>query len=267
MTAYTLFSNTGGGALATDTASYTMGVQFSVNQSSMTLTAMHFYSASGAGSLPGTIALYMVTGDSLVHSETASWSGAAGSGWVKALFSSPPSLTSGTNYVGVVYNSGGSNWYSSTAHYWDTGSGASGITNGPLSAPNNGSAAHGQDSFDTSGVLTFPSGSFNATNYWVDPEVNNSSTSHTATASLTVTPVLARTDNASHPRTGTVTVSPSFRASKNAGKKTGLTIHPSFSASFTNAFVRHASLTVTPRLIAIGPSSASGLLMTGFGVI
>jgi len=171
VTAYTLFGQSGGGSLAADTNTYTMGVQFSVSLAGCTLTGMWFFSASGAGSLPETIALFAVSGGTLLHSESATWSGAAGSGWVRASFSSPPSLTSGTAYVGAVYDSGGFNWYSGTHDYWDTGAGSGGITNGPLSAPNNAGAAHGQDAFDGSGPLAFPTSSFQATNYWMDPEV------------------------------------------------------------------------------------------------
>jgi len=49
--------------------------------------------------------------------------------------------------------------------------GASGITSGPLSAPNNAGGDGGQDTFNVGGSLTYPSGSFNAANYWLDPEV------------------------------------------------------------------------------------------------
>ena len=75
MTAYTLFGQSGGGTITVDDNAYTFGVQFSVSQAA-TLTGIWWYSPSGAGALPTVIALYAVTGTALVHSETASWSGA-----------------------------------------------------------------------------------------------------------------------------------------------------------------------------------------------
>ena len=65
----------------------------------------------------------------------------------------------------------GANFYGSTANYWTSGAGGAGITNGPLSAPNNAGGDGGQDTFNQSATLTYPLTSFNATNYWVDPEV------------------------------------------------------------------------------------------------
>lgn len=174
MTTYTLFGQPASPAsIVSDSTAYTLGVQFSVASSGYTLTGIWFYSASGAASLPSTIGLYAVSGTSLVHSETPSWSGAAGSGWVKATFASPPSLTSGAAYKGCVLDaSPGGNWYSATSHYWDTGSGSSGITSGPdLSAPNNAGGSGGQDTLNTGSTIAYPSSSFNAANYWVDVEV------------------------------------------------------------------------------------------------
>lgn len=171
MVAYTLFSQTASGnVLAGDAAGYTFGVQFTVSQAA-TLGAIWWDSVTGAAALPATIALYAVAGTSLVHSEAASWSGLAASGWVKAAFAAPPSLSPSTSYKACVFYGGGVNWYSSTSHYWDSGSGSAGINNGPLSAPNNAGASGGQDTFTTGAALAYPASSFNATNYWVDLEV------------------------------------------------------------------------------------------------
>jgi len=179
VTVYTLFGQSGAPTLVVDAGSYTMGVQFSVSSPGCTLTGIWFYSAVGALNLPATIALYQVSGTSLVTSQgdagsPVSWSGAIASGWVRAGFTSPPSLTASTAYkacvLGNVSGTSG-NWYAATASYWSSGAGASGITSGPLSAPNDAGSSPGQDSFFSSTVLTYPDTSFNATNYWVDPEV------------------------------------------------------------------------------------------------
>jgi Domain of unknown function (DUF4082) len=231
VTKYTLFSQTGGGTLTSDANDYTMGVQFSVSQA-CTLTGIWWYSVSGATALPGTIALYSVSGGgsgTLVHSETPSWSGAAGSGWVNAEFSSPPSLTASTNYKACVGISGvAGNWYSSTSNYWSSGAGSGGITNGPLSAPNNAGGDGGQDTFHAGATLTYPATSFSAGNYWVDPEVQPSGAANTATGSLTVTPAFAVKKAEAHVQAMTVT--PAFALVKAEGHKQALTVTPVFSA-------------------------------------
>lgn len=170
MTAYTLFSQSLTPAVTSDASAYTMGVQFSVSQAA-TLTAIWFYSPPGVSNLPATIALFAVSGAALVTSQAAAWSGAAGSGWVRAPFTVPPALSPGTAYKACIFDSGGNNFYASISHYWDTGAGQNGISNGPLSAPNNAGGDHGQDTFHQSAALTYPDTSFNATNYLVDPEV------------------------------------------------------------------------------------------------
>jgi Domain of unknown function (DUF4082) len=171
---WTLFGQAGGaGAAAADTAAYTMGVQFSVSKAG-TLQAVWFNSPPGAVSLPSSIALYQVTGPgagTLVASQVAAWSGAAGSGWVRAAFTVPPALTAGQAYKACVGNFDGNFFYGATASYWSSGPGAGGVTSGPVSAPANGGADGGQDTFTQAAVLSYPASSFNASNYWVDPEV------------------------------------------------------------------------------------------------
>lgn len=170
MPAFTLFSQRTTAALTADTAAYTLGVQFSVSAPAK-LTAVWFYSAPGATDLPATIALFTVSGASLITSQAASWSGAAGSGWVRAAFTAPPALTAGTAYKAAVLHSTAVNWYAAIAAYWTTGAGGSGISNGPLSAPNNAGGAQGQDSFNLGAALTYPATTGNGANYQIDPEV------------------------------------------------------------------------------------------------
>jgi hypothetical protein len=174
MTALTLFGQSGGGAIVTDATWLTLGVQVQVNAAGYRLAAVWWDSPAGATELPTIIALFTVSGTALVHQEFPSWSGAPGSGWVRGAFASPPSLSPGTAYKACVAKDAGSgtaNWYGITAHYWDSGAGAAGITNGALSAPDNAGASPGQDSFHAAPTATYPDGSFNASNYWVDPEV------------------------------------------------------------------------------------------------
>jgi hypothetical protein len=159
--------------LTADPTNYNMGVAVTVSRA-VQVNAIWFYSAPGAASLPQTIALWQNTGPgtgTLVASQAAAWSGAAGSGWVRAPFTIPPAMTTGNQYKPAILHTSFDNFYSTTAHYWDTGAGAGGITSGPLTAPNNAGADAGQDTFHGAIVLTYPDTSFNAANYWVDVEV------------------------------------------------------------------------------------------------
>lgn len=170
MTVYTLFGQPASPAsLTADATAYTLGVQFSVSAPA-TLTAIWFYSAPGAAALPGAITLYQVTGPTEIHTEAAAWSGAAGSGWVRAAFSSPPALTPGTAYKACVTQASLVNWYSTTANYFLSGPGQNGVTSGPLTAPNGASSAQGQDTFIQGAAVQYPNGASGDPNYWIDPE-------------------------------------------------------------------------------------------------
>lgn len=177
MAVYTLFGQSGGGAIVNDLATYTMGMQFSLSQSA-TLTGIWFYSASGATGLPVGCAVYQKTSPgvgSIVpgsQNNSPSWSGAAGSGWVKCAYASGPLLAASTTYKVAILKDVTSQVYSATSHYWDTGAGQNGLTNGIITAPNNAGGDGGQDTFaNPSAALIYPPSSFNATNYWVDVEV------------------------------------------------------------------------------------------------
>lgn len=268
MATYTLFSQAAtGSSLVSDASPYTMGVEFSVSTTA-TLTAIWFYSAAGAAVLPASIALFSVTGQLLVHSETASWSGAAGSGWVSAPFTVAPALTTAVNYRGAVQQPAGVNWYSATSHYWDTGAGGAGLVNGPLSAPDDAGSDVGQDSFDGGSSLSYPANSFNATNYWVDVAVTVSGgAAHTATASLALAPAFTAGRARGKYRTATLAVTPSFTASRTRGKyRTAvLALAPQFSAARARGRHRTAALALTPSFTAArvrGHDRTAGLPLT-----
>jgi len=170
----TLFSQQGGGALSGSTGAYTFGVQFSVLESGAELGGIWCYSPSGVAALPATIALYNVSGSALITSQAASWSGAAGSGWVYAPFSSPPSLSTGVNYIACIFRTSGSTWFSSTTSYWISGPAGGGITAGILSAPGNLNSVNGQGLYHSGAALACPTTSAVGTNYWIDPVVVSS---------------------------------------------------------------------------------------------
>jgi hypothetical protein len=258
VTSYTLFSQslTDRGTGTNDTNAYTLGVQFAVSQS-CTLTGWWFWSGSGAVALPAQCVVFDADTQAQVSGSltSASWSGAAGSGWVFCSFGGSVTLTSGVHYVAAVYYGGGSEWYSDqgTQNYWTTGPGGSGITNGPLSAPNSAGAINGQAVFNAGTGVTFPATSSSGFDFGTDVEVTPSGgTARTATASLTVTPSFTAARTRGTYRTGILTVTPSFSAARTRGRyRTGtLTVTLSFSAARVHGHSRAASLLVAPEFTA-----------------
>jgi Domain of unknown function (DUF4082) len=154
---------------AGDNASYTMGPEFQLSQAGQ-LTGIFYWRALASDPLPSEAAIFAVTGHVLIT--TIAFADPGGSGWIKAVPAGTVLLAAGTRYKAVVLGpSVGASWYSSTAHYWDTGPGAAGITSGIITAFSSAAATDGQDCFSAGAALTYPASSFNATNYWIDVEV------------------------------------------------------------------------------------------------
>ena len=175
MSTYTLWGQSGGGTVAADTASYTLGTLVASCRP-VALTGIWFYSPSGATSLPSACVVYDATTQAQVPgtlNNSPSWSGAAGSGWVKCAYSGTVEIGYRPYVVAVL--GGGSDWYSVTDPYWESGgAGLLGIANDPLSAlPSNfaDSAGLGQSLKHTGGTLTFPATAAFGPNFWVDVEV------------------------------------------------------------------------------------------------
>ncbi len=164
-------------------APFTLGNQFSVSQS-CTLTGIWFYSPSGATTLPSKTVIWTIAGTAQVAgtlNSAATWSGAAGSGWVKCAYGNGVTLSPGINYVTSVFNASGSNWYPVSNGYWTSGLGSAGITSGILSAPSSAAAVNGQSVYNSGGSLAFPGSTVTGYNFWVDVEV-------TTTAAAVVAP-------------------------------------------------------------------------------
>lgn len=155
-------------------AQNTLGNEFSVSQN-MALTGIWFIGPAASVILPSKCGIWDIsTGLTVTGTVNASpgWSGAAGSGWVKCSYDGSVILVPGKKYYTSVFSAGGSTWRSNTAGYWTSGGdGASGISNGPLSAPNNASTAAGQSM--ASAADSFPNISGAAQNFWVDVEVSD----------------------------------------------------------------------------------------------
>ena len=96
-----------------------------------------------------------------------------GLGWQSANIP-PISLTINQRYKVVIYYPNGE--YTATAgnHYWDTGGpGEFGITNGPLLTVGASAATDGQSSYQAGVGPQYPTGNFQAGNYWMDASVTD----------------------------------------------------------------------------------------------
>jgi hypothetical protein len=137
-----------------DTSSLELGVKFT-SQSSGSVTGIRFYkSAANTGAHVGN--LWSATGTLLA---TVNFSNETAAGWQYATFSSPVPVTAGTTYV--------ASYFAPNGHYSASSGGlASAFNNPPLQAVANTSSPDGV--YALGSASTFPTSSFNATNYSVD---------------------------------------------------------------------------------------------------
>ena len=151
--AVTLFSATDAPKSVTQTyndgTSLELGVKFQAS-SAGTVTGIRFYKAP-ANTSPHIGNLWSATGTLLA---SISSTGESASGWQQLNFSKPVAVTAGTTYVASYHTT----LYSCDASYF-----TSALTKGPLTAPagSNGVYVYASSS-------TFPSGSYESSNYWVD---------------------------------------------------------------------------------------------------
>jgi hypothetical protein len=155
VTTYTLFGQAGPGSVTSGTGNNgTNGLHFTVSQA-CTLQGVWHYSPGTSTQLPTSIGLYTVTSlgtsGTLVTSNTASWSGAAGSGWVFASFTSPPALSPGTNYMATQFrNDAASEWFVFYTVTWP-------VASGILTAPKDEStSALSQGWYNVGTSMAFP---------------------------------------------------------------------------------------------------------------
>lgn len=172
-----LWPSGGGTTLATDTSAATLTMQFSLTQDAE-LSGIWWYSASGASLLPSQCGIYRTSDQTLVTSKTAvSWSGAAGSGWVKCTFDGSVTLSANTHYKVAVFSAGGSDWYPAGNNYWSTGAGKNGLQSGIIRAPQDSQVFGpevGQGAYHIGNTgLYYPDSTYQASNYWVDVEVQS----------------------------------------------------------------------------------------------
>jgi hypothetical protein len=144
-------------ASAGDTSSLNLGVEFTPSATGW-ITGIRFY--KGSGNTGTHIGALWTTSGSLFGQVT--FANESASGWQQANFSSAIPVTAGTTYVAsYLAPSGG---YSVDSAYFAS----NGVTNGPLTAPQSSAVSLGNGVYTYASSLAFPSGTYNATNYWVD---------------------------------------------------------------------------------------------------
>jgi hypothetical protein len=138
-----------------DPNSVELGVKFTPQEKGL-VTGIRFYKAStNTGTHIGS--LWSASGTLLA---SATFTGEGASGWQQVNFSTPVSVKVGATYI--------AGYFAPNGHYSATSAAFSplGVSNPPLQALANETSADGVYSY--SATSTFPSSSFNATNYWVD---------------------------------------------------------------------------------------------------
>jgi hypothetical protein len=152
----------------------TRGTEFEVSEP-CALTGVWFWSAPSATALPSACAIYDIAAGTILAgtlNSSPSWSGAAGSGWVRCAYGGAVTLVPGTGFKVAAFMTAAN--FAQTDGYWTTGgAGASGIANGPLSAPNAAGASGGsQGTYALGGALAYPGSGYDDSNWWVDVEVS-----------------------------------------------------------------------------------------------
>jgi hypothetical protein len=140
---------------AGDGGSVNIGVKFTSDVAG-TVTGLRYYkAAANTGTHVGS--LWSAAGALLAQ---AMFTGESASGWQTVTFSTPVQIAAGTTYV--------ASYLAPNGHYSVTSAafGSAGTDNPPLHALANSIGANGVYAY--AATTTFPTSSFNATNYWVD---------------------------------------------------------------------------------------------------
>ncbi len=156
------------GAGFNDHAPLELGMKFTASTSG-TLTGIRFYKAAGdTGSHTGSI--WAADGTLIA---TVTFTSESLSGWQTAKFSSPIQITAGTTYVASYHTTGS---YVATANYFSTAHTSGALTG--LSSNTSG----GNGVFSNGTGTTFPTSSYQASNYWVDVVFNQSTVNNAPVA-------------------------------------------------------------------------------------
>ena len=229
-------STTPGTADSGDPSGLELGVKFTAQENGF-ITGIRFYkSAANTGTHVGNL---WTTGGTLLAS--AVFTGETASGWQQVTFSGPVAVTAGTTYVASYYAPNGH--YSVNPGFFST----AGVNNPPLQALANSISANGVYAYDS--ASTFPSSSYNATNYWVDVAFATAVSVPVVTA---VSPSISSTGIS----TGT-NISATFNESMNVSTINRATFQLSSLGSTVAATVSYNSSTMTATLVPSQPLAYS----------
>ncbi|QDE90539.1 hypothetical protein BHS06_17090 [Myxococcus xanthus] len=147
---------TPGTATTPDTAAIEVGVKFRVDVDGQ-VTGVRFYKGSGNnGTHVGN--LWSATGQPLA---SAIFTNETAVGWQEVTFSSPVAITAGTTYVASYFAPLG-------GYSFDSNGLATGVAAPPLHALPGATTSGGNGVFAYASSSTFPNGSHQNSNYWVD---------------------------------------------------------------------------------------------------
>ncbi|MGY3604085.1 MULTISPECIES: DUF4082 domain-containing protein [unclassified Bradyrhizobium] len=136
-----------------DGSALEVGVKFTTSVAGQ-ITALKFYrSATDTG--PDVLDLWSATG---VNLATVTFTNTTASGWQTVALPTPVALTANTTYVASYHTTGA---YVATSNFF-----TSAVTNGPLTATAGGNGVYSYGGTNTTG--TFPTSTWNASNYWAD---------------------------------------------------------------------------------------------------
>lgn len=158
-----------------DAQAVELGVQFSSTVDGYVTGVRFFKGAGNTGEHIGS--LWSTSGALLAQ---ATFGAESDTGWQQVTFSAPVAVAAGTTYV-ASYHTNTGHYAVDSGYFFDHG-----YSNAPLSAPG-GDTATANGLFEYSPTPTFPTGSFNGNNYWVDV----SFTAQPAPVSVTVGSVQA----------------------------------------------------------------------------
>jgi hypothetical protein len=208
-----------GAAATSDPQFDTNGIQFSITGSGYQLAGYYIYVPS-AGTTTGSsysFGLYSTTNGTtgtLITAASLTGSGTLTAGaWNYLALGSPVALTSGTTYV-AVFQVNPNVTYMYVHSFWTTGGGgASGITSGPVTAPNSASALGGfQQPYaqPSSSGLVFPAAAYLSSWYGIDINV----TSSAVNATVPLSSALTGSASLPAPQPGTLT-GPAYASAQN----------------------------------------------------
>ncbi|MGD9723480.1 MAG: DUF4082 domain-containing protein [Pirellulales bacterium] len=154
-TTFTLFNNTGTPAVidSGDAQPVELGVKIRADVNGY-ITGIRFYKAAGNNGTH-TAHLWSSAGQLLA---TATFTSETASGWQEVNFATPVAITAGATYVASYHTTSGRYSYTRNAF-------GNAVDSGPLHALANGTSSNGVYRY---GAGSFPTQSYQSTNYWVD---------------------------------------------------------------------------------------------------